>query len=204
MAFTTALTAKMSGASPSQLAHWRATDVLVPEIEHVERPYLYSFRDVVALRTFAWLRGDHSLQRIRKALATANELALVAHPSEYVFVESGSTIAIELDGRAVDIDREPGQTVLGRVGEIFAAFETLNGKRVDDLMHPRAGVEVNPDRLGGWPTIRGTRIPYDVIARLVADGSVSPDRVADHYPGVTTQDALDALDYSRSVSDKVA
>ncbi|NQX28297.1 MerR family transcriptional regulator [Microbacteriaceae bacterium VKM Ac-2854] len=63
MAFTTALTSVMSGASQRQLAHWRATGILVPETEHDERPYLYSFRDIVALRTYAWLRETHSQPR---------------------------------------------------------------------------------------------------------------------------------------------
>jgi hypothetical protein len=43
----------MSGASAAQLAYWRKDALLVPDIEHKRSPYLHSFRDFVALRTFS-------------------------------------------------------------------------------------------------------------------------------------------------------
>ena len=66
MSFPVPIASKMSGASVAQLAYWRKHDILMPEIECERSPYLYSFRDIVALRTFAWLRIDHSLQAIRR------------------------------------------------------------------------------------------------------------------------------------------
>ncbi|GAA4155961.1 DUF433 domain-containing protein [Leifsonia shinshuensis] len=205
MAFPIPLASKMSGASVEQLAYWRKTNVLIPEIESSERPYLYSFRDIVALRTFAWLRGDHSLQLIRQALATLREMDLVDHPSTYKLVKLGRSIGVHHPGaEAIDVGREPGQAVIGTFAQVFAEFETVNKRRVDPLLRPRVGVEVNPGRLGGWPTIVGTRVPYDVVASLIDDGSVSPEDVGAYYPGVTASAALDALDYERSVHGEAA
>ncbi len=200
MSFPIPLASKMSGASVNQLAHWRNTGMLVPEIESVKTPYLYSFRDIVALRTFAWLRGDHSLQMIRKSLDTLRDLDMVEHPSAYKLVKLGKSIGVQAeDEHAIDIARQPGQTTIGSLADVFTEFETIKKRKVDALLRPRVGVEVNPSRLGGWPTITGTRIPFDLVAELISDGSVSPERVSEFYPGVSADAARDALDYQRSI-----
>lgn len=195
------MASKMSGASISQLAYWRKHDVLVPEIEHTHAPYLYSFRDIVALRTFAWLRIDHSLQAIRRSLDTLRELDMVEHPSTYKLVKSGKGgIAVLPDGdQGIELAAHAGQSTLGSLGDVFEEFTTARNRVVEPLLRPRPRVEVNPSRLGGWPTIAGTRIPFDLVAALVSDGSVALERVTDFYPGVSAEDARDALDYQRSI-----
>ncbi len=201
MAFPSRLTSKMSGATVHQLTYWRAQNILVPEIESEKSPYLYSFRDIIALRTFAWIRGDHSLQMIRRMFDTLGELDMVEHPSAYKIVKLGSSLGVQRDdGVIIDVAKEPGQEVLGTLQNVFEEFEGFRGRHVDDLLHPRRGVEVNPDRLGGWPTIVGTRIPYDTIADLIADGSIPPESIANYYPGVTADAARDALSYQNSIA----
>ena len=201
MAFPTKLASKMSGATMHQLSYWRGSKILIPEIENKKSPFLYSFRDVVALRTFAWLRGDHSLQMIRRAFDTMGELDMVEHPSRYKLVKLGKSMGVVRDdGTIIDIAKEPGQEVIGTLEDVFEEFEDHRGRHVDNLIHPREGVEVNPERLGGWPTITGTRIPFDTIADLIADGSVAPEHVGNLYPGVTAAAAMDALSYQRSVA----
>lgn len=205
MSFPIPLTSKMSGASVHQLAYWRNTGVLVPEIESLRAPFLYSFRDIVALRTLAWLRGDHALQLIRRSLDTLRELDMVEHPSKYKLIKLGKSIGVHLeDDRAIDLAKEPGQTTVGSLADVFAEFETVRRRKVDPLLHPRENVEVNPTRLGGWPTIAGTRIPYDLVAALISDGSVAPEHVGDFYPGVSAAAARDALDFDESVKSDAA
>lgn len=200
MSFPIPLAAKMSGASVGQLAYWRKTAVLKPEIESVRAPYLYSFRDIVALRTFAWLRGDHSLNSIRRSLNTLRELDMVEHPSTYKLVKNGKSIAVMYEGdHAVDLANQPGQSTIGSLANVFEEFRTIKNRQVDALLRPRPSVEVNPSRLGGWPTIAGTRIPFDLVAELISDGTVAPGQVSEFYPGVSAHAALDALDYQRSI-----
>lgn len=201
MAFPIPLASKMSGATIGQLQYWRASGVLKPEIESLTPPLLYSFRDIVALRTVAWLRSDHSLQAVRKALATLPELDLAEHPSKYKLVKLGKSIGVVVaeGNQAIDLVKEPGQSTVGTLENVFAQFEARNHTRVDPLLHPREGVEVNPAKLGGWPTISGTRVPFDVVATLIGDGSVAPKEVAHYYPGVSESAARDALDYQQSI-----
>jgi hypothetical protein len=56
------------------------------------KPALYSFRDVLALRAFAILRQDVSLQKIRKALATLKRFGEFEHLSSYSLVAEGDFI----------------------------------------------------------------------------------------------------------------
>jgi DNA-binding transcriptional MerR regulator len=82
------LAAALSGATIRQLQHWRrpgpdGQPVLTPELS-AERPILYSFQDVVALRSCVRLRQESSLQKIRRALdALRTDLGLRDHLSSW-------------------------------------------------------------------------------------------------------------------------
>lgn len=55
------------------------------------------------------------------------------------------------------------------------------------------GIVVNPLRLGGCPTIKGTRIPADMIARLQAgDDPLSAESIIAEYPSLTYHDLVNA------------
>ena len=51
------LTSKLTGVTPSQLRSWSRSGLLVPVIR-AKRPPIYSFRDLVALRSIAFLRSE--------------------------------------------------------------------------------------------------------------------------------------------------
>lgn len=199
MTFPTALAAKLSGATLHQVTYWRSEGLLVPELEHVAVPFLYSFRDLITLRTFAWLRSDHSLQQIRTSLRTANLLEVVNHPSEFTFVKLGSSVGLEQPRFTVDVAKHPGQQLLGTMSDVLDAFVTRQGRPVRALASPHESIEVDIDRLGGWPTIEGTRVPYDAVVRLLSDGSIQPEQIQQYLPTVSTAAARDALDFSREV-----
>jgi len=60
---------------------------------------------------------------------------------------------------------------------------------------------VRERRLSGWPTIAGTRIPYDTVAALTSDGTVPLDQVSYYYPGVDSAAARGALRFAEMVTD---
>lgn len=125
---------------------------------------------------------------------------MVEHSASYKLVKLRNSIGVALEGdSAIDLLNEPGQSTVGTLEDFFAEFETKNHRKVDPLLHPRAGVELNPAKLGGWPTIVGTRLPYDIVATLIEDGSVKPSEVSRYYPGVSESAAADALNYQQSV-----
>ncbi|MGB3909115.1 MAG: DUF433 domain-containing protein [Pseudolysinimonas sp.] len=201
MAFPVPETSVLSGASVSQLHNWRRTGLFIPEVESRAKPMLYSLRDIIALRSVVKLRSVKSLQKIRRAFSHMSALDLTEHPSRYSLVDTGrSIVVVQNDGVGIDVLADPGQTTLAQLTEILGEFETPRGKVVD-LRRPRRHLEVREQRLGGWPTIEGTRVPFDVVADLIFDGRIGPDEVDAFYPGVSAAAATDALDFARSIPD---
>src|SRR5437660_874568 len=123
MAFEPKLAAALSGVTTRRLTYWRATRILAPEVS-VDHPVLYSFRDVVALRTFAYLRGDRSLQAIRRALRTLVDMGETEHLSSYRLESQGKkSIALVKDEGAVDLVERPGQTLtVVKLGDVLQSF----------------------------------------------------------------------------------
>ncbi|WP_253760990.1 DUF433 domain-containing protein [Hamadaea flava] len=196
------MAAALSGATMAQLAHWRkpppkGEPILRPELSP-DKPILYSFRDIVALRTCVKLRNDASLQKIRKALDTLRvDLGERQHLSEYQLVSDGSTIYLVAPDQAVDLVKRRGHTVIAEMVDVLRPFYR-NGRSIPDLFEPRDHVRVVPGVRGGEPVIAGTRIPSAEVAALVRDG-IAPERIDDFYAGVSREAALDAADFANYV-----
>jgi uncharacterized protein (DUF433 family) len=179
-----------------QLQYWRKRPdaLLEPELRDGQRVF-YSFRDVIALRTFVYLREELPLQRIRRAVANLRELGSVDHLSEYRLYVSGSSIVWAEDEHLIDLVERPGQFRLkATMREVLDPFTNMRGDQVVALLRPRPQVSVDPEVRGGYPTVAETRIPYDVVADLVADG-VRPAQVSAFYPSVPASAAEDAYDF---------
>lgn len=175
----------------------------VPEIQE-KNPAVYSFRDLVAIRTISFLRKDISLQKIRKAFANLDPLDLTEHPSEYKFGTDGTTIGVaDQDGRVIDLVRSPGQISLFTFEEVFSTFTNKRGIEVVDFLRPRAHLDVNPGRMGGWPTIDGSRVTYDTIADLVDGDSITVEDIPFYYPSVSAAAAEDAVSFDAQVKASV-
>jgi uncharacterized protein (DUF433 family) len=195
------MAAALSGATVRQLAHWRnkaasGGAILVPETS--EHPILYSFRDVVALRTCVKLRQYSSLQKIRKALSELRfGLGETQHLSSYRLVADGSSIYLVGPEQAVDLVARRGNVVIYQFVEVIAPFYH-EGRRIPALFNPREHLVVDPGVRGGEPVIAGTRIPAYDVAALVRDG-VEPARVSEFYPGVSAIAAEEAQDFAAYV-----
>jgi uncharacterized protein (DUF433 family) len=56
-------------------------------------------------------------------------------------------------------------------------------------------ITVDPDLMGGMPTIRGLRIPVASVVAMVADG-MSVAEITDELPDLTSEDVAEALHYA--------
>lgn len=211
MAYPTHIAATLSGASLRQLAYWRRPHgdgpLLAPELGTDGGRLLYSFRDVVALRTFVYLRESLPLQRIRKAVAslrglTADERGVdehgfsVTHLSQYELYAAGDSVVWRRPDGFVDLVENPGSYRLQAVMEdVFGPFRNMQGADVVALFEPRPNVQVDPETQGGYPVIKGTRIEFDLVSSLVRDG-LPPAEVSDFYPAVTAAAARDAVEFA--------
>ena len=196
--YPSAIAAALSGATERQLSYWRHArganePLLVPEYGD-RSGWFYSFRDVVALRAFVATREEVSLQKLRKAVGVMDMPA--HHPSEYRLLGYGNDVVVVGPGAPyVDSDAQPVFDTV--VEELFHEFRT-RGRLVRDLREPYPQVGVDPEVRSGYPCIRGTRVPFHLVAGLVEDG-VEPAEVAEFYPSVTAEAARDAMRFAEYV-----
>lgn len=200
MTYTPQLAVKLSGATPHQLAKWRNTGLLVPEVS-ANRPPLYSFRDLIALRAMVFLRAKTSAQRLRAAWGKLDVVEVADHPSAYSFGTDGGAILVRTPkGTVLDLTAKPGHIVTEfTFEELFDEFENFRGRRVVNLERPAPGLTIHPRILGGFPVVEGTRVPYDTIAQLVDGVDVTPEDIPAMFPRVSVEAARDAVEFSRSV-----
>lgn len=203
VSFPAGLTSVLTGVTPAQLAGWRRTGLLVPEVS-ATRPPLYSFRDLLALRTVARLRSETSLQKVRTAFSNMPEFDLKEHLSRYQFATDGKTIAVQTDDGFLDMVANPGQFNLYSIDDILRPFQNRRGDDVVDFEHPRRHLLVDPDRLGGWPTVEGTRVGFDTVAQVMRGDDIPIDRISRYYPGVSPAAAFDALSLAKDVAERSA
>ena len=62
--------------------------------------------------------------------------------------------------------------------------------------HPR--IATDPGVMSGKPVIRGTRIPVELIVRMVGQG-ITDDDIQTEYPRLTREDIRAALTYAADV-----
>jgi uncharacterized protein (DUF433 family)/DNA-binding transcriptional MerR regulator len=202
LAYTTRMAAALSGATVGQLRHWRSPrtgPLLAPEIAAAPQAF-YSFRDLLALRTFVHLREHASLQKIRAAIGNLRDLGEVAHLASYRLVSDvAGNIQLVSENEAVDPLRHPGQQqILVVMGDVIEAFPVRAGVVVPHLLRPREHLTVDPETQGGVPVIAGTRVPYDAVAGLLRD-DVPAERIAEYFPAVSPEAARDALSFAAYV-----
>jgi len=201
MSYTPAVAATLGGATLRQLSHWRRgpEPVLAPAQARAGGRVFYSFRDVVALRANVYLRSKNvPLQRFRKALVALRAMGETDHLSSYEFVAIGRDIVWrESAEQATALTGEPGQRVIAQMVDILESF-TVRGKTVSPLARPEPGVEVDREVRSGFPVIEGTRVPYDLVASLLADG-MAAEKIIEIYPSVTAQAAKGALAFASRV-----
>lgn len=170
LAFTASDVARLTGLSTRQLAYWDRTGFFtptyVPDLPRRTFGRLYSFDDVVGLRTLAILRHRHGipLQELRRV----GEWLRGKHDapwSAYGFAVVGGRVLIIEPGSGIAVEpRDAGQTHIAVALEPIAA----EMQRAAEELRTRS-----PDQIGrivrnryllhnAW-TIAGTRIPTRAI-----------------------------------------
>lgn len=186
------------------MAYWRSArasePLLAPAHHEPCSRASYSYRDVVALRTFVYLRSrDVPLQRIRKAVASLGQLGHDEHLSEYSSVAMGHDIVLRISAdEATDLTGSPGQGLLAQLVDIFGPFVNMQAEDVVDLRRPKPGISVDSEIRGGFPVVEGTRVPYDLVSSLLDDG-LDIAAISDLYPSVSVDATRGAADFARYV-----
>ncbi|HEX4498038.1 MAG TPA: DUF433 domain-containing protein [Thermoanaerobaculia bacterium] len=196
-AYTTERAAALSGVPKSTAYYWARKGHLLPSVS--QKPLLWSYTDLLALRTIYWLRQPKSaferevpatsMSKVRRALRQLKELDL----------DLFSTVGITLAGEiAIDADALPLQLVDGQYLEralvnIVGPFEGLEGTKGPDLLWPRPTVQILPGKISGAPHITGTRVPTQSIDALASRG-FSVEQLAKIYPFVSRESLCESID----------
>jgi uncharacterized protein (DUF433 family) len=190
--FTAEHVAKITGLSERQLVYWDDTLFFHPHYssfgEGRSAIRVYSFRDVVSLRTLQVLKTKHkiSLQRLRTVAekllkyspAPFAELKLVVCKGEVSFrePETGGVRGV-ISGQYVLL---PIIDVINEVKRSAADLATRTPAEYGKIER-HAGVARRA------PVIAGTRIPVRTVARFLEAG-YSPEAILEQYPSLTLED----------------
>jgi uncharacterized protein (DUF433 family) len=200
--------AALSGVPKSTVYAWGRKGYLVPSVG--QKPLLWSYTDLLALRTIYWLRQPKtafdrevpatSMPKVRRALEQLEHLDLD------LFEEGRPIVAVTLAGEVViEADTGPlhlasGQYLKRELVNLLGPFEGLEGTKGPDLLWPRPTLRIVPRKISGAPHILGTRLPTQSIYAL-ADRGLSLEQIARIYPFVADDSLRDSIDLEQQLRD---
>ncbi len=189
---------RLARITREQLERWEQTDVFHRERADGE---LYSFRDVVGLRTLAELRARGvSLQHLRKVGEWIFEHYAIGTPWAslrfYVAGQRRKRVYFGEPKLGTPVAGPPGQLAIretfsideiaNRVATDLGRLTRRNRSAVGKLSRMRGVV-------GGAIVIKGTRIPVAAI-RNFHDAGYSVEEILNEYPHLTVRDVEAAID----------
>lgn len=198
-AFTAEQTSKLTGLSTQQLRYWAETDFFqLSYLNLPGKPYgrIYSFRDVVGLRTLALLRNIHHvpLQELRKVGRWLEE-NYEAPWSELRFYVSGRNVYFRDPERVIRQGANPQQAVMPIEIKDVAAVAEKEARQLTRRTRSEIGKVVQHRYTAhNAPVIAGTRIRTETIWQFHNAG-YRDDQILREYPRLTPDDICAAIEY---------
>lgn len=172
--------AALAGVPESTVYDWARKGVVVPSLSQ-ERPKLWSYADLMALRIVYWLRhpksGEDSrvpaspMSQVRRALedldAAGEDLWSTQDGGHRtpVCVDRGGNVFLREDAAARD---HRGRAVLDAdLLDVLGPFDTLTDWG-PDLRRPAAHLRIVPGKLSGEPHLEHSRLTTAAVAALAA------------------------------------
>jgi len=197
-AFSEDQAAMLSGLKPARLRDWNRKGFFTPSFRNDPAPgsdsRLYTFKDVVCLRTLAVLVSEHDigLPVLRETQRKLFEMDQSRWASETLYVLGKQVYFDPQDVEAFQsatstqlvLHNIPLRRVQGEVEEAVVAMRGRDPNTIGKIDKVR-GVR------GSRPVISGTRIPVSVVQELLDDGHSVTD-VTEFYPTLKADD-VDAV-----------
>lgn len=199
-AFSLKQVQNLTGLSEGQLIDWDSSGFFVPAFAYENRrsPYsrIYSFEDVVGLRTLAILRDRVSMQHLREVAVRLKEHSGRPWSQLTLYTLNGE----------VHWRRPTSGTIEGVVSGQYGATIPLESVAEEIREKAAALKERKPETIGkiakrrfvmgGADVIAGTRIPVSSI-RSLADAGYSIAEILAEYPGLTRTDVEAVIEKGR-------
>lgn len=212
-AFTGQQAVRLTGLSQRMLRYWEQTGVYsasyVDQRPRVPYRRIYSFRDVVSLRTLALLRKQHrvKLDDLRRAGTFLRE----AYPD---LADPWAALRFGvLNGHVIFRNPETGQWLTATpsrqsvlsidVAEIARATERKAATFTERMPEEIGKVVRHRYVLGNAWRLAGTRIPTSAVWHFHEDGA-DVEAIQRAYPDLTECDILAAIDHERRLRGLIA
>lgn len=190
---------KLTGLSFRQLAYWDKIGFFKPEYPTGEEgeayARIYSFRDVVGLRTISVLKNKHGvsnahLKEVGRTLAAYSkapwaEIQLKVWNKKVIFDDpvTGGTRGV-VDGQYVLLP------IIDVIQDVTKGIEDLKKRRSDQIGQIERHRHVSHNRA----VVAGTRVPVRTVVAFLDDG-YSPEQIVEEFPGLTVEDVQAARAY---------
>lgn len=212
-AYTAERAAALAGVPQRTVHDWARKGVLVPSVSS-ERVKLWSYSDLLGLRTIYWLRHakrapDGSLvpatpmPDVKRALAGLRDLDVELFEGDRpsIAVTRSGEVLLRPVGRPAQWAH--GQLLLIDALDVIAPFDSLEGGRGPDLVAPGLFVRILPRRMAGAPHVVDTRIETEALYALALRG-FDIDRIHFLYPELSSEALVDALQIERQLARNLA
>jgi len=193
---------QLSGIPARTVYHWAREGLLVPDYDD-ERPKHWSYRDLVYLRLFAWLRSKRHSPAAASGHVTRIRSRLAEEPADPMMLRGDGRIVLLGDEREDALSR---QQLMEGVLEHLSSFDLLVPVDIDELrvghrdrlwgpnlVRPSEATRMSPWVMGGEPCIDGSRVPTSTVYALNSRRGLSHANIASLYPGITVDQVTDAL-----------
>jgi uncharacterized protein (DUF433 family) len=201
--FTADQVCALCGVSHRQLAYWDKTGFFSPRYANDEkRPFnrIYSFRDVVCLRTIGLLRNKYHVPLTPDLRHIAKELKKIpdADWAQLVFFKDpAGRVYFRHPASGEILATSPvGQRPLFRMRAVIRHVER-NLSQMNDRKPRQIGrIEQHRYVVRNEPTIAGTRVPAAAICRLHQAG-YSTEQITKEFPRLKPADIQAAIEHER-------
>lgn len=203
-AFTEDHVIRLTGLSRSQLRAWDRIGFFKPDYAYEDRhqPYsrIYSFQDVVGLRTIAVLRNEHhvSLQHLKKVATTLMDRGF-GHWSQIKLYVVKKQVHFRRPGTSDVEGVWDGQLAMVPVIDVIQDVE----ERVRDLKkrtpNQRGQIERHKFVVRNAPVVAGTRIPTAAIRRF-REAGYSIAEILRQYPSLSKEDVKAAIEHEEGLA----
>lgn len=192
---------RLTGLTKGRLRYWDRTGFFSPQYAEEDRRVaysrIYSFLDVVALRTLETLRDGHnvSLQHLREVAEKLSHLKEALWTSTTLYVLKRRVHFVATKG-SPPVDPTTGQFALEAIAlkavmaDVSKASVDLRGRGPEHI----GKIVQNRFIARNTPVVSGTRISTRAIKNFHESG-YSVDAIINEYPDLTPADVAAALAY---------
>jgi uncharacterized protein (DUF433 family)/DNA-binding transcriptional MerR regulator len=203
-AYSASRAAALAGVPKSTVHYWARRGIVVPSVSPT-KVKLWSYGDLLCLRTIYWLRHDKrtadgrrvpatSMDKIRRALQHLRKLEaeLFEGVRPALSVTTDGKVLLQPAGHPAQWSGSDGQLVLAGALDLIAPFKSAEGPVGPDLVEPAPWVRIHPGRLAGAPHVRDTRIETEALFTLSLRG-FEIEGIHRLYPEISPEAVRDAV-----------